>query len=86
MAGGLTPRGSLQDVRSVHMWLAGHRCGALRLRQPLYLMVLSAGIVWFLGKHLNGDSDAEDARHLCMGMRLQNAAVISLGFLGLSFF
>lgn len=49
------------------------------------MLLLSAGIVWFLGKHLNGDANAEDARHLCMGMRLQNAAVISLGFLGLSF-
>ena len=40
------------------------------------MLTLSAIAMWFVGKHLNGDADYEDAPHCFMHFRLQYAGLI----------
>lgn len=44
------------------------------------LVLLSIGM-WLVGKHLNGDAQAQEAPHLFMGLRLQHAGLIWVGLL-----
>jgi uncharacterized membrane protein YvlD (DUF360 family) len=53
--------------------------GAPHYRTAFILFLISTVVVWFLGKFLNGDAEGDEAPHLCMGMRLQTSALISLG-------
>jgi len=49
------------------------------------LFLLSIGI-WFFGKHLNADAQADDAPHMFMRLRLQNAGFIWIALLVFYFF
>ena len=51
----------------------------------IFLFILSVGL-WFVGKRLNGDAEADDAPHIFMWLRLQNAGFIWIALLLFSFF
>lgn len=44
------------------------------------LFALSIGL-WFVGKHLNQDAEGDDAPHMFMRLRLQNACYIWIALL-----
>jgi hypothetical protein len=57
--------------------------GAMRIA-----LLLSAGLVWYLGRRLNAEAleAGEEAPHQAFGLSLQNSALISVGFFVLTFF
>ena len=50
----------------------------------LVLLLLAAVVNWLVGRHLNGDLEADEAPHVFMGLRLQFAGVVYLSVAALA--
>lgn len=49
-------------------------------------LLLLSTVLWFVGKNLNGDVEADEAPHMFMRLRLQNAGLIWVALLIINFF